>query len=316
MILHHQVFKDIALLEKLGAQLDGVGGDSQLAVGVVFARPVDDAKAAGLRRVVDKPTVLAPQGLDPGVVGRRTPAKAPRREEDLRETVDVKQQAGGIGIGRRGQTNPALVGKDRLQVVLDRLILRFHRRCCAPVGLAARVGTRPTAATPLEVVAAIEVSANLVGVGAPIGTEVLAPQEAGLRLLATVRVGDEEDMNLMKIEQPGYVRVAPVVGQQVFGEAGHQLGGGVLARVDRAQNQDFRLVAGDRGVGQPQHFEVIALGPVLRLEIGIADIEIGGQRRVASDHRLRRGHGLFHRPVAGKAGNTEGLARLETRRVA
>ncbi len=303
-------------MEEGGAQLKGVGSHTQVAVTEIVGRAVRGVQADGLLREIAVEVGHAPaKCLQRTSVGGRVGGEAPGPEHQFAVAVNVEVHAGGVRRSGVAEVGAALVGEDGPQVVLNRLHFRLGSRACPAKGLATLAAAGTAAAAPLELEVTIQVRPARVRVGAVVVVCIFAPKLARFGHLAPIGIGVQQQMDFVIIQQPGYIRVAVVIVHQVFGEARHQLGGGVFSRVNGGIDEHDRLRPGDSAIGQAQDHHVVAgIAAGGSLLPAIADVRPGGQRWVGSDNARRAGKRLLHRAIAGVAGDArnltlQGLAR-------
>ncbi len=218
--------------------------------------------------------------------------------------MDVHKDAGGCAGRGRAQVVRALVGELGAHIILDGL--GFWLRGCAGtvIGIVARVAAGPAAATPLKRKVAVEVCPTVVRAErAIVFVGVLAPHQSCLGLFAPVRIGLQQQMNLVMVQQPGHVGVPVILCHQILGKARAQLGRGIFASVDRGHDEQFGLGTRDGHMRQAQHLQVVALAWVLGLFPRVADVDPCGQVGVFGDDCLGGVKGFFYRAVARIARN-------------
>jgi len=130
----------------------------------------------------------------------------------------------------------------------------------------------------------------------------------GFGKLAPIRVRHGHNVNFVVIQQPGDVRVHPVVGGEMLRQAGGGLGGDVLAGMDFRHQEEDRLGTGDLPVGERDFQDVVprrsARGDLVP---AVANIRQHHQPGVRGRQGLQGGVGLLHRAVAGVGGDALGL---------
>jgi len=107
--------------------------------------------------------------------------------------------------------------------------------------------TGRTTSVPLELVVAVEVSAN--ACGARVGLTILAPGGVAEGELAAIRVHEGQDVKFISINQVPNGGVGAVLGDQIFSHEGAEHGGKPFASVFAAEIEDDALVVAANGAG-------------------------------------------------------------------
>ena len=83
-------------------------------------------------------------------------------------------------------------------------------------------------------------------IGAVIVVCVLSPKIALVALIhcAAIRVGNQEQVDVVVIQQPGHIRVHAIIGEQVLREAGVELWRCPFTRVDSTHDKNVRFNGG------------------------------------------------------------------------
>ena len=261
----------------LDRHLERVGEDPVGAVGVVLGRPPGDVQVArlfGLVAVRDGHVPADPEQrvvVGPGHVGR-----------DVGQRVAVRPHHEAAGLVERDRGLDLLPPVDDAagQEVADRPRLRGRERLWTVVGDRLRVGARPAAEAPLVAVVAVEVGPDRLRSRRRLA--VLPPVvelAAGDVVLGAVRVGQEEDVDLARVDDVRDPRVDAVpvdkpvedlqahldahvlvgmvgaveedlglglVGRHVVGDLGHPQLATLVALADREHRDDVRVGRGDR----------------------------------------------------------------------
>ncbi len=246
-----------------------------------------DEKAAGVRR----------GGI--AAVARRV-----RRIHRARAAIG-EQATGAVAIVIAGAGN-----------VGDEVVgLGFRLRRLATVGFVADVTAGATAVrdVPVEREIAVEVDAVTVGVDVRVAVAiaadlivVLAPQDALLGHLAAVGVGLQHEVEIVVVDQPRRLGIAPVALDQPFGEARVDFGRWILARVDRAEHDHLRAVGVGgqrREIGEVDRAHLVALVRVVGALPRGADVVDLDESRVGRREVVHRVVRAFDGAVAREAGD-------------
>ncbi len=144
----------------------------------------------------------------------------------------------------------------------------------------------------------------VVGVFSPIHPEFGASSSIG--------IGEEQQVDLVFVEDPGRIRICVVVGEETLGEPCQKLGRGALPGVEPGLDKEYGFGIGGGGradtggvtIGEFQDHQVVAREPGLPARVdlpGIADVDPLGQIGIAGDEVFDIGEGLVDGPITGQA---------------
>ena len=216
----------------------------------------------------------------------------------------------GIAPGVEDQVRVAVEADQEIEVlghhqVADGLGLWLGEGSRTPIDKRAGVGA---GAPPAPLIAVVAVEVHAIGVGrvathAPVViVGVLAPVLAALSLDVAVGIGHGHDPDLPLIQQPGHLRVHPVVVDQNLDEIHGDLGGDELAGVVLGHDEELGLWARHRLAGDP-HGPQVPVGPALDLLPAIPHVKEGGELRVVGGRGQQEILHLHVGTIAGGVGH-------------
>ena len=307
-------------------ELEGVGRGTKQAVHRIVRGAVGRIERIGLfRRVLVEPGHASAEGAQGRPVRCRVRRVAPRPQDQLRIAVQVEEHAGivigcgraaiasdrrrvhrpGTSIGQHAAAADTIIAADAGNVAHQIIGFRLGHARRSTIGLVADRSAGAAVAghdAPMEREIAIQIDTRGIAATCRDRVGVLAPGQPGFSFLAAIRIGLQDQVEVLVIDQPGGFGIATVVVEQPFGEVCGDFGRGVFARMDRIGDDHVRLV-GDRRVGgrvaDAQDAHRITLAGVLRALPGRADIDHPRQRRMGGGEVVHRLVGFFDRAIAG-----------------